>query len=69
MGDSHGAPVAKNLPAGAGDPGDGSVSEPERSPRVGNGNSTPACSPGKSQGQRSLEGYNPWGSKGSDTTE
>ena len=30
---------------------------------------TPVFLPGKSQGQRSLEGYNPWGQKESDTTE
>ena len=29
---------------------------------------TPVFLPGKSQGQRSLEGYSPWGHKGSDTT-
>ena len=31
--------------------------------------STPVLSPGKSQGQRSLVGYSPWGHKDSDTTE
>ena len=31
--------------------------------------STPALLPGKSHGQRSLEGYSPWGRKESDTTE
>ena len=30
---------------------------------------TPVFLPGKSHGQRSLEGYSPWGHKGSDTTE
>ena len=30
---------------------------------------TPALLPGKSHGQRSLEGYSPWGRKESDTTE
>ena len=30
---------------------------------------TPLFLPGKSQGQRSLEGYGPWGHKESDTTE
>ena len=30
---------------------------------------TPALWPGKSHGQRSLVGYNPWGRKESDTTE
>ena len=31
--------------------------------------STPALLPGKSHGQRSLEGYSPWGRKEWDTTE
>ena len=30
---------------------------------------TPVFLPGKSHGQRSLAGYSPWGSKGSDMTE
>ena len=30
---------------------------------------TPVLLPGKSHGQRSLLGYNPWGRKESDTTE
>ena len=30
---------------------------------------TPVFLPGKSHGQRSLAGYNPWGHKESDTTE
>ena len=30
---------------------------------------TPVLLPGESHGQRSLVGYNPWGRKGSDTTE
>ena len=30
---------------------------------------TPVFFPGKSQGQRSLAGYSPWGHKESDTTE
>ena len=30
---------------------------------------TPVFLPGESHGQRSLEGYSPWGRKGSDTTE
>ena len=29
----------------------------------------PVFLPGESHGQRSLEGYSPWGHKGSDTTE
>ena len=34
----------------------------------GNGNSTPVLLPGKSHGQGSLAGYNPWSHKQSDTT-
>ena len=30
---------------------------------------TPTLVPGKSHGQRSLAGYNPWGRKEADTTE
>ena len=30
---------------------------------------TPVCFPGESHGQRSLEGYSPWGHKESDITE
>ena len=30
---------------------------------------TPVSLPGESHGQRSLEGYSPWGCKGPDTTE
>ena len=30
---------------------------------------TPVFLPGESHGQKSLEGYSPWGSKESDTTE
>ena len=51
--------VVKNPPASAGDassiPGSG------RSP--GKGSSTPIFLSGKSHGQRSLEGYSPWGHK------
>ena len=39
------------------------------SPSEGNSNLLIVFLPGKSQGQRSLEGYSPWGCKGSDTTE
>ena len=35
----------------------------------GNGNPTPVFLPGKSHGQRSLVGYNPWDCKELDTTE
>ena len=45
----------------------GSILGSERSPGVGNG--SPAVFPGKSHGQRSLEGYSPWGYRvGHDST-
>ena len=37
--------------------------------RRGKWQATPVFLPGKSQGQRSLEGYSPWGCKELDTTE
>jgi len=41
-----------------------------RSPGEGNGSSlTPVFLPGESQGQRSLEGYSPWGHKELDRIE
>ena len=40
-----------------------------RSPGGGHGYPTPVFLPEKSHGQRSLEGYSPWGRKKSDTTE
>ena len=48
--------VIKNLPANAGDAG--LVSRLERSPEEGNGNPL-VFLPGKSHGQRSLEGHSP----------
>ena len=53
--------VVTNLPASAEDMG--SIPGSGRSPGKGNGNPTPVLLPGKSHGQRSLAGYNPWGSK------
>ena len=54
-----GGSVIKNLPANAGDtgliPGSG------RPPGEGNGNPLQYPLPGKSRGQRTLEGYSPWG--------
>ena len=51
--------VIKNPPASAGDvgfiPGSG------RSPRRREWQPTPVFLPGKSHGQRSLQGYSPWG--------
>ena len=58
--------MVKNPPVHAGDmgliPGSG------RSPGVENDKPTPVFLPGKSQGQRNLVGYSPWGCKESDTT-
>ena len=47
----------------------GLIPESGRSSGGGNGNTTPVFLPRKFQGQRSLEGYNPWGHKEPDTTE
>ena len=58
-----GGSVEKNLPANAGDVG--SITVLGRSPGGGNGNSL--FLPEKSHGQKSLEGYSPWGYKESDT--
>ena len=52
-----GGSAVKNLPAMQETPGSG------RSPEVGNSNPTPVFLPGKSEGQRNLEGYSPWGHK------
>ena len=56
------APVVKNPPGNGGDTRDtGSIPGLGRSSGGGNGNPTPAFLPGESHGQRSLEGYSPWG--------
>ena len=48
----------------------GSIPGLGRSPGGGHGNtSCQVFLPGESHGQRSLEGYSPWGRKESDTTE
>ena len=58
--------VAKNPSASAGDIRDvGSIPVSGRSP----GGATPVFLPEKSNGQRSLVGYSPWGCNDSDTTE
>ena len=56
-----GGSVVKNLPANAGDWS--LISGSGRFPGEGNGNPTPISLPGKSHGQRSLEGYSSWGLK------
>ena len=62
--------MVKSLPASAGDKRDiGLIPGSGRFPGGGNGNPLPVFFPGKSHGQRSLEGYSPWGCKESDKTE
>jgi len=61
--------VVKNPPDNGGDAGDTSlIPALGRSPG-GGAATTPVCLPGESNEQRSLEGYNPWARKESDTTE
>ena len=47
----------------------GSIPGLGRFPGEGNGLLTPVFLPGEFHGQRSLEGYSPWGRKELDTTE
>ena len=47
----------------------GSIPELRKSPGGGHGNPLQYCCLVNSHGQRSLEGYNPWGCKESDTTK
>ena len=62
--------VVKNLPADAGDTRDmGSIPGLGRSPWRRAWQPTPVFLLGESHGQRSLEGYSPWGLKEWDTTE
>ena len=58
--------VLKNLPANAGDVG--SIPRWGRSPGEGQWQPTPVFLPGTSHEQRSLERYNPWSHKESETT-
>ena len=60
MGFSGGS-VVRNLPANAGDMG--SIPGSGRYLGEGNSNPLPVFLPGKSHGQRSPEGYSPWGCK------
>ena len=69
LGFSHGSAV-KILPANAGDTGHmGSILGSGRAPWRRKWKPTPVFLPGKFHGQRSLEGYSPWGHKESDMTE
>ena len=62
--------VVKNLPVNAVDIWDmGSIPVLGRSPGGGHGNSFQYSCLEHPHGQRSLEGYSPWGHKSSDTTE
>ena len=58
------AQMVKNLPAMQ-----GLISGLERFPWKKEGLPTPVFLPGKSHGQKSLEGSSPWGHKEPDTTE
>ena len=62
-----GGSVVNNPLANAGDMG--LILRLGRSPGEGNGNPLQYSLPGEFHGQRSKEGYNPWGCKESDTTE
>ena len=62
-----GGSVIKNPPAKAGDAG--SIPGFGRSPWRRKWQPTPIFLPGKSQGQRSLAGYSPWGHKELETIE
>ena len=65
-----GSTVVKNPPANAGDTADSDlIPGLGRSPGGGNGNTLQYPCLKKSHGQRSLEGYGPWGHKESDTTD
>ena len=60
--------MIKNLPASAGDAGDGFDSRVRKDPLEEEMATHCSISPGKFCGQRSLAGYSPWGHKESDTT-
>ena len=62
--------MIKNPPADGGYVRDtGLIPGLGRCPGGGKGYPTPGFFPGESHGQKSLEGYSPWGHKESDTTE
>ena len=62
-----GGAVVKNLPLNTGDAG--SIPGVGKIPWRKKWQATPIFLPGGSYGQRSLEGYSPWGRKESDMTE
>ena len=64
---SHGGSDGKESACRAGDLG--SIPGSERSPGERQWLPTPVFLPGEFHGKRSLMDYNPWGCKGSDTTE
>ena len=55
------AQMVRNLPANAGDPG--LIPGSRKSPWRQEWQPTPVFLPGESHGQRSPEGYSPWGRK------
>ena len=61
--------MVKNLPANAGDIGDGGSTFGWRDPWRRQWQPSPVFLPGKSHGGRSLVGYSPWGHKELDTNE
>ena len=60
---------SKESACSAGDADVDSIPGSGKSPGGGNGKPTPVFLPGKSHGQRSLEGHSPWGITESDTAE
>ena len=61
--------MVKNPPANVGDARDTSSIPGSEDPLKKGWQPTPVFSPGESHGQRSLEGYSPWGHKQLDMTE
>ena len=61
--------VVKNLPASAGDVRDEGLILVRKIPWRRAWQSTPVFLPAESHGQRTLEGYSPWGCKELDTAE
>ena len=61
--------MVKNPPANEGDTKDSSSNSVGKIPWRTKGQPTPVFLTGKSLGQRTLEGYSPWGHRELDTTE